>query len=132
MQYLVADHQHPAPHPSSQYIELSLNLQKNMLEYDNKKNKRKDKFNEEEGIITAKKEWQMDSQGMDHLDYHRFQLCFFQIADAWSKTTTAAAYIKVLTDLMNRTSYKDKETGKRKWKVRSGKGMRGRVCACTH
>ena len=77
--------------------------------------------------MTAKKEWQMDCQGMDHLDYHRFQLCFFQIADAWSKTTTASAYIKVLTDLMNRTSFKDRETGKRKWKVRRG-AWRRRAC----
>jgi len=54
-----------------EYTDLSLNLQRNMLEYDNKKNKRKDKFNEEAGLLVAKKEWQMDCQGMDYLDYHR-------------------------------------------------------------
>ena len=108
----------------NEYIELSLHLQQNMLMHENKKSKKNVKFNEAEGIATAKKEWQMDSQGMQHLDYHRFQLCFFQIADAWSKSSTAAAYTKVLSDLLTITTVFDKGSGTRKWKWdRAGEDM---------
>ena len=32
----------------------------------------------------ALKEWEFDAQGADHLNYSRFALSFFQIADAWT------------------------------------------------
>ena len=113
-----------------EYIELSLNLQQSMWETEQAKNKGKKKkkgekneFNQVEGRETAIKEWQMDSQGFEFLDYSRFQLCFFQIADAWANTCDVKNYTKVLSDLLNRTStviLKGRNKGTRRWKWAHG------------
>ncbi|GMH74568.1 hypothetical protein TrST_g8777 [Triparma strigata] len=104
-----------------EYIDLSVHLQQAMIDYENEKNKNKKKqtlyFHEHDAILTAKKEWQVDSQGSDHLDYHRFQLCFFQIADAWSKTDDVKGYCQVLGDLLSHTSIPPKKGGnRRRWR----------------
>ena len=62
----------------------------------------------------------MDSQGLDYIDYHRFQLCFFQIADAWAKDHEATSYVEVLTDLLSRASVINKDKTKRVWKWERG------------
>ena len=93
-----------------EYVELSLQLQEAMT------GKGKTKFDQANAIAIAKKEWQVDSQGFDYLNYHRFQLCFFQIADSWAKAPTVNNYAKVLGDLINKTSFIPKSGGPRKWK----------------
>ncbi|GMH70996.1 hypothetical protein TL16_g10400 [Triparma laevis f. inornata] len=104
-----------------EYQDLSIHLQQAMIDYENEKNKNNKKrmlyFDEHEAMLVAKKEWQVDSQGTDHLDYHRFQLCFFQIADAWSKTDDVKGYMAVLGDLLKHTSIAPKAgTNRRRWR----------------
>jgi hypothetical protein len=110
-----------------EYTELSLNLQQSMWETEQakKKGRRKnaEKFNEEEGIANAKREWQLDSQGFEFLDYNRFQLCFFQIADAWSTGGGVSSYVKVLNTLLAQTSkivHHGAHKGTRVWKWAHG------------
>jgi len=110
-----------------EYTELSLNLQQAIAEKEEvdgnvgvTTSSKKKKFNQAKAIENARKEWQMDSQGYEFLNYTRFQLCFFQIADAWAKShTDIESYIQVLTNLLNKTSYicdLGPDKGKRKWR----------------
>ena len=98
-----------------EYTELSLHLQQAMFEKDAKLRKKRF-FNEKEALENARKEWQMDCQGYEFLNYTRFQLCFFQIADAWAKShTDVESYISVLTNLLKKTSFLSND-GVRKWR----------------
>ena len=64
----------------------------------------------------ALKEWEFDAQGANHLDYNRFALSFFQIADAWTDEVSADAYGTFLEWLLSASSVSDPTRGRRRWK----------------
>ena len=64
----------------------------------------------------ALKEWEFDAQGADHLNYSRFALSFFQIADAWTDKVSADAYGTFLEWLLSAATVSDPAGGRRRWK----------------
>ena len=62
------------------------------------------KYDEKKGGAMARKDWLIDSQGHEHLDFKRFRASWFQLADMWTKKVDEAEYyqflpVAVLSDL---------------------------------
>ena len=59
-----------------------------------------DDFDSEQADETAEADWEVDSNGHDHLDYARFSMSWFQLADLWTEDISAEEYAGFLEDVM--------------------------------
>jgi len=60
-------------------------------------------------------DWNLDRQGEDELDYSRFTMCWFQLADQFTDKIRAADYVKYLRDMFFKMVEQD-NAGRPKWK----------------
>lgn len=88
-----------------EYIELNMHLQQVVDLYN---------FRKKVAKKIARKEWEFDSQGYDHLNHERFMMSFFQMADAWAAEISSKAYTDFLAKLLKMTT-RVREDGKREW-----------------
>jgi len=59
-----------------------------------------DDFDPSNAAETAEADWEVDSAGHDHLDYMRFSMSWFQLADLWTEGISADQYASFLEDVM--------------------------------
>jgi len=60
-------------------------------------------------------DWNLDRQGEGELDYQRFTMCWFQLADQFTERIRAQDYVRYLRDMFFKMVERD-EKGKPKWK----------------
>ena len=61
-------------------------------------------------------DWNLDRDGEDHLNYSRFTMCWFQLADQFTDKIVAEDYIKYLRDMFFKMVEVDAGSGRPKWK----------------
>lgn len=74
------------------YLELNRKLQIAVL----------GKYDEIKGAELARRDWKIDSQGHSELDFAKFTLSWFQLADMWTKRVDEGEYYNFLCELIRR------------------------------
>ena len=61
-------------------------------------------------------DWRTDCQGYTFLDYNRFTLAWFVLADQWTDSISAEEYSKFLEGIYEKLTIWDEDLQKRRWK----------------